>query len=267
MSPFRILAVFAVSLFSLAIHTNQTNAENTKQLYEVRRYVLSDVDNFAAVSNYLSKSLKPALNRAGLSPIGLMTNVNDDGSLADKTNKPTLAVIIPINEAETIATLNAKVSNDADYLQSADDYLSTPVKSPLVSRIEGELLVAMDCMPELIVPSGSVENDDRVFELRLYESATEKLGNLKVDMFNNGEVPIFYDCGIIPIFIGQAVVGGQTPSLTYLSVYPNDEARLEAWKQFRVHPDWKVLSKEPKYAGTVSRIDKYILRPLSGSEM
>ena len=39
--------------------------------------------------------------------------------------------------------------------------------------------------------SGVTTNKNRVYELRTYESAHEKLGQLKVDMFNNGEVPIF----------------------------------------------------------------------------
>ncbi|MEM6688369.1 MAG: NIPSNAP family protein [Planctomycetota bacterium] len=267
MRLFTLLAAIASALTSTSVKADETNQDGGDQMYEVRRYVLSDVKEFGAVSNYLTQALLPALNKAGASPIGLMTNVNDDGSLADKTEEPTLLVIIPINDAGTLATLNSTVSKDPEYLESAASYLATPGKSPLTRRIESELLVAMECMPKLSVPSGTVENLDRVYELRLYESATENLGNLKVEMFNNGEVPIFLDCGIIPIFIGQAVVGGQTPSLTYLTVYPNDEARKEAWKQFRVHPDWKVLSKEPKYAGTVSKIDKYILRPLAGSQM
>ena len=61
----------------------------------------------------------------------------------------------------------------------------------------------MDCMPLLKVPKNQLENHDRVFELRVYESANERLGDLKVHMFNNGEVPIFLDCGIQPILSGK----------------------------------------------------------------
>jgi hypothetical protein len=86
-------------------------------------------------------------------------------------------------------------------------------------------------------------------------------------MFNAGEVPIFLDCKIQPIFIGQAVIGGLTPSLTYLTSYANEDARTEAWKAFRAHPDWKTLSAEAKYQGTVNRIDKYVLVAKPYSQM
>ena len=88
-----------------------------------------------------------------------------------------------------------------------------------------------------------------------------------MNMFNNGEVPIFIDCGIIPIFIGQALVGPFTPNLTYLTVYPSEDARLASWNSFRDHPAWKVLSKVEKYKGTVSKIHKHVLVPKAYSEM
>jgi len=50
-------------------------------------------------------------------------------------------------------------------------------------------------------------------------------------------------------------------------MYPNEESRLQAWKSFREHPAWKVLSKVKKYKGTVSKIHKYILVPKAYSEM
>ncbi|MEM9646013.1 MAG: NIPSNAP family protein, partial [Planctomycetota bacterium] len=102
---------------------------------------------------------------------------------------------------------------------------------------------------------------------RLYESANERLAATKVDMFNQGEVPIFLDCGIQPVFIGKCLIGPQRPSLTYLTVYPDDAARLKAWKAFSSHPDWKVLRAKPVYANTVSHIDKLVLTPKPYSGM
>ena len=57
------------------------------------------------------------------------------------------------------------------------------------------------------------------------------------------------------------------PNLTYLTMYPSEESRLQAWKSFREHPAWKVLSKVEKYKGTVSKIHKYVLVPKAYSEM
>ena len=85
-------------------------------------------------------------------------------------------------------------------------------------------------------------------------------------MFNSGEVPIFLDCGIQPVFMGRVLAGPKMPNLTYMTVY-DDEARLkEAWSKFGPHPDWKKLSSVAKYKGTVSKIHKKLLspRPYSG---
>jgi hypothetical protein len=125
----------------------------------------------------------------------------------------------------------------------------------------------MQCWKQVKIPEGLLENSDRVYELRLYESANERLGELKVDMFNNGEVPIFLDCKIQPIFIGQCLLGPQSPNLTYLTAYENESVRGEAWNAFRTHPDWNVLKKVKKYQGTVSHIDKYVLVAKPYSQM
>jgi len=122
-------------------------------------------------------------------------------------------------------------------------------------------------MPRVKIPELTRQNRDRVFELRTYESPTEHLGDLKVEMFNSGEVPIFLDCGILPVFLGQAIVGDLMPSLTYMTVYSSMEAKAKAWGKFPKHPDWLKLKEIPKYKGTVSKIHKWILVPVKGSQL
>ena len=236
--------------------------ETTKQLYEIRSYVLGVHGDAAAVDQYLEKALVPALSRQGIDLVGVFTNAPND-----ETGSQRFVVVIPIESPESLTTMNAKISRDANYQKAARDYLDRGPQNPPYARIESELLVAMDCMKKLVVPEGTTANADRVYELRVYESANERLGNLKVEMFNEGEVPIFLDSGINPIFIGQAVVGPYTPNLTYLSVFPSEAERLQSWVKFRAHPDWKVLSGVEKYQGTVSHIDKYVLIPTSYSQM
>ncbi len=112
------------------------------------------------------------------------------------------------------------------------------------------MLLAFDCFPKVKIPTQKSAGKDRLFELRVYESPTDLLGHLKVEMFNSGEVPIFLDCGIQPVFMGQAFVGDKLPNLTYMTVYDNAEQRDECWKKFQKHPDWQVLkgsksTKEP----------------------
>ncbi|EGF27348.1 NIPSNAP family protein [Rhodopirellula baltica] len=240
----------------------QSDMSFADEYYEVRTIVLGDKGDAAAVDQYLEKALIPALERQNIGPVGVFAPKANS-----ETKEGSVFVIIPFTELGQMESSRAALAEDSEYQKAAADYLGRDAKSPPYSRISSELLTAMDCWPKTVVPDGTLENDERVYELRLYESANERLGDLKVEMFNAGEVPIFLDSGIQPIFIGQALVGPQMPSLTYLTVYKNEAAREKAWDAFRAHPDWKVLSKNPRYGGTVSRIDKFVLSAKPYSQM
>lgn len=233
-----------------------------KQTIEVRTYTLVDQAAEAKLDQYLEKALIPALTRQGLGPIGAL----DQAAPAEYGSVQVLLLIAGPN-VEAVTSANKKLTKDEDYLAAAKDYLATPAKQPVVKRIQSELLEAFDCWPKLKVPEQQKSGSDRLFELRIYESPTENFGNLKVEMFNAGEVPIFLDCGITPVFFGQALIGDKTPNLTYMTVYDNDAARKEGWSKFRVHPDWQVLKAVEKYKGTVSKIHKSDWLPKSYSEL
>lgn len=253
---------FSTLLMAAVTSLSFTLSAAAEQYYEVRSYLLDEKSNPELIDQYLSKALLPALERQGIGPVGVLSTAPQD-----QTGSPRIVVVIPYDDAAGPRQSAKKLQSDEAYHAAAAEYLACDSKTAPYKRIQSELLVGMDCMPELNVPAGTLENSDRIYELRLYESANERLGDLKVEMFNAGEVPIFLDCKIDPIFIGQCVVGPQTPSLTYLTVYASEQARGEAWKAFRVHPDWKVLSKNAKYKGTVSKIDKFVLMPKPYSKM
>jgi len=253
---------FTLPCFILACFVFSASSASGDQYYEVRSYVLGDKGDAAAIDEYLSQALLPALGRQRVGPVGVFTNSEND-----QTGSARIIVVIPYDDANSVAAVKSKVEADPEYQAAAKAYLGRGPKESPYQRIESELLIAMDCMPLANVPDGSLGNKDRVFELRIYESPNERLGNLKVEMFNSGEVPIFLDCKIQPIFIGQAVVGPYTPNLTYLTMYSSEAGRAEAWKAFRVHPDWQVLKEESKYKGTVSKNHKYVLVPKSYSQM
>ncbi len=255
----RVVPLSLISFFALAF---SASADDSHQYYEVRSYVLGEKGDAESIHEYLSQALLPALERQKIDPVGVFKN-----SAADETGSPRIIVVIPLSSADELAIIKRKLDADARYLGDSKAFFDRDRKDAPYQRIESELLISMDCMRQLDVPEDSLDNMDRVYELRIYESANQRLGDLKVDMFNNGEVPIFLDCGIQPIFIGQALVGPYTPNLTYLTMYGDEEARNEAWKAFRTHPDWNELKVVPKYKGTVSRIHKYVLIPTEYSQM
>ena len=232
------------------------------ETYEVRRILMDDSSDEAAIDAYLESALIPALSRQGVGPVGVLHPHE-----ADKMGVNAIFVIVPYRDANQVNEVRETLASDEQYLSDAAEYLAHgPKDSPYV-RMESELLIAMDCWPKTVVQEGTTANPERVFELRLYESPNERLGDLKVDMFNAGEVPIFLDCKIQPVFIGQCVLGPQAPSLTYLTVYESEDARAAAWKSFTKNPDWQVLKKVAKYGGTVSHIDKFVLQAKPYSQM
>src|SRR6056297_1187444 len=247
-----------IAMISSGSSEAQENA--AKEVYEIRQYSLGAAGDGEALDTYLSGTLAPALKRAGTGPVGLLAPVANSES-SDRF------VFITYKSANQVAEVVAQLDADETYTAGQQAFEAGGPKNPPYSRVSSELLLAMDCMPAAKMPTSIGTPDSRVYELRVYESATEHLGDLKVEMFNAGEVPIFLDCGIEPVFLGQALISRYAPSLSYLTAYPNDAARLKSWDAFRQHPDWKVLAANPRYQGTVSKIYKFVLRPLPGSDM
>jgi len=264
--PHACLFLLAMSLCTMPPMLAQDASEKPaagSQFYEIRSYVLGEKGDEAAVDAYVGDALLPALARLNVGPVGAFSPTD-----ADETGANTVFLVIPFDNLEQIATVREALAADVKYQSDAKEYLDRAHTDPPFARIRSELLSSMECWPEITdVKKEVLQDADRVYELRLYESANERIGDVKVEMFNNGEVPIFLDCGITPVFVGQCLVGPQMPSLTYLTMYPNDAERLKSWDAFRVHPDWKVLSAKKKYAGTVSRIDKFVLAAKSYSQM
>lgn len=233
--------------------------EGDKQLIEVREYRLTSPDETSKFDAYLTQALLPALNRAGSSTVGVFREEVEQ-------EQPLRYVIFAHNTLADFKACNHKLAADDVYQTAAADYMALGQKQTPLVRIRTELLDSFDCWPNLKTPE-LAENPSRIFEMRVYESTNERFGNLKVEMFNAGEVPIFLDSGVIPVFMGQALVGDKMPNLTYMTVYENQAAKDKAWENFRNHPDWKVLSGVQKYKGTVSKIHKIDLLPVSGSQL
>ncbi|KAA5545585.1 hypothetical protein FYK55_06350 [Roseiconus nitratireducens] len=236
-----------------------------KQYYEVRTYQLKDASSAKALDAYLRDALLPALGRQDVGPVGVFAPA--EPTEKDSSEDSRVIVVIPYDSPNDLVRVASGLRDDSQFQQDARESIGIEPDQVPYKRIRSELLVAMDCMPKLNVPAGTLENQQRVYELRLYESPNERLGDLKVDMFNNGEVPIFLDSGIQPVFLGQCLIGPQTPCLIYLTVYPDDAARQKAWDTFRNHPDWQVLKGVEKYKGTVSRIDQDVLAAKPYSQM
>ncbi len=231
-------------------------AAPSPQYYELRRYRLRNVSQQGAFHAFWGEAAVPALNRLGIEPVGGFTVVHGP-------NAPSAYVLLPHPDLASAAGARRRLAGDAAYMEAGKDFLKRSMADPSYVRYESSLFKAFDGMPVMETP---IDADGRVFELRIYESPSDEAGIRKIEMFDNGEIPIFREVGLHPVFFGEALVGEQLPNLTYLLVFESMAAREEAWAKFIDHPDWKTLSADPYYAETVSAISSYILRPTPWSQ-
>ncbi|MCY4189421.1 MAG: NIPSNAP family protein [Bryobacterales bacterium] len=128
---------------------------------------------------------------------------------------------------------------------------------PPYDRVESWLLRAFDGMKRVEVPP--LPDSGRAFDLRIYEQETARDTQEKMRMFNEGEIRIFRDCGIHPLFFGETIVGSHMPSLVYMSHYASMDARGKAWSAFVKSEGWNRIKQTPGWSNaeivsTVSNI-------------
>jgi len=235
----------------------------TPRLLELRRYRFRFGPMEARYAEYAKHALLPALNRAGIKPVGAFT-------VLVGPDNPALHLLLPHPSADSVATLAARMGSDLEYQHAAAAFRSLPASDPPYHRREASLMVAFDTMPTVAAPAGPLAAPSRVFELRTYESHSEAAGLKKIEMFEKaGEIEIFRRTGLVPVFFGRNVIGPALPSLTYMLVFPDLAAREKSWAAFREDPEWVKLRATPGYtnAEIVTSTHNLLLRPTDYSQI
>ncbi|MBS1800751.1 MAG: NIPSNAP family protein [Acidobacteria bacterium] len=256
-------AALAASAAPLATPTHaQTAVSGAREYYQLRKYSLRSGPQGKLADQFFSAAMIPALNRLGLSPVGVFRV--DFGP-----QTPTYYVLIPGSSLETVANVDLLLANDSEFMKLAEPFWSAPAKEPGFERIESTLLKAFEGWPKLTVPSSTAQKGKRIFQLRTYESPTPGDHVRKVEMFHHGEFEIFRRSGCTSVFYGDGLVGPNLPKLTYMLSFADMEALNAGWDKFRADPDWKKLSADPRYSfeAIVSNVDNLILVPLPYSQV
>jgi len=120
---------------------------------------------------------------------------------------------------------------------------------------------AFEKWPRLVRPLQPAAHGPRVFELRIYEGATDQDHRRKVEMMQSGESEIFTKAGVEQVFYSETLIGSRLPNLTYMLAFDNLADRDKKWAAFRASDEWKTYSTQPKYAfeAIVSTINNFIL--------
>ncbi|MFT2008213.1 NIPSNAP family protein [Pontibacter sp. 13R65] len=255
------LFTFIFVICFMAAFAATAQGKGKREFYELRRYTFKSAEQQQLVEAYLKAAAIPAYNRMGIKTVGVFREM-------EPSEAPNLFVLIPFASLQQFEKAQEQLEKDAAYQQAAKEYLMATHTAPAYQRIESSLMHSFKDMPVLEVPKTTSQNQQRMFELRIYESHSEDAGKRKVRMFNEGgEIPIFRRTGLTPVFFGETLIGPQRPNLTYMLTF-KDKADLEqSWKKFSDDPEWKKLSAMPEYAHTVSHITKYFLVPAPYSQL
>ena len=239
----------ATALLACAAPLVHAKPTAKKQYFELRRYLLDSAEKQNALEAFFKNVEIPALNRAGVKTVGVFKELEGDAL--------TLHMLLPFESLNELATLNKRLAADANYLADGAAILNAGKKDAPFLRIESSLMEAFDCWPELVVPK---KKEGRVYELRQYESASFTAARNKMEMFNaGGEIDIFLETGLDPVFFGRSLSGAKLPNLTYMISFDDMAAHDTNWNAFSKHPEWKRIRQIPKYKGTVSNITKTFL--------
>lgn len=229
-------------------------------------YHLEDESQEVSLDKYLEQAYLPALHRAGISKVGVFKPAETTEANATDTAEQLVYVFIPLTAQSQFFNLDETLAKDKQYITAGKEYIDATQDKPLYSSFENILIEGFTGMPGTSVPKLKGAKQDRIYELRSYESASEKLHQNKVDMFNNGEIDIFDNLGFNAVFYGRVLAGSKMPNLMYMTTFENMAERDKHWKAFGADPAWKKMSSDPKYAKNVSHSDTYLLHPTEYSD-
>jgi hypothetical protein len=238
----------------------QPGGGTAQEYYELRAYRFKEGASHELLDAYLEKAAIPGLNRLGLKPIGVFTEIEPKGPSS-------VYVLIPYPTLEAFATAGPRLNADRECQEAGAAYLQAPKASPAFDRIDSWLMLAFAGQPKLKLASYSIEKKPRIFELRSYQSYSEAKALKKVEMFNSGEIETMQEVGLAPVFYGQVLLGKDMPHLTYMLSAEDREAHKSHFDAFGKHPIWNKLKNDPQYADTVSKVTNWFLAPTPYSQI
>jgi hypothetical protein len=229
--------------------------------YQLKIYHFKTDAQQTRTDNYLQNALLPALHRAGIKNVGVFKPVATD------TLGKRIYIFIPYKTFGQINKVDLTLAADQQYLADGKDFIDAAYNDAPYTRLETILLSAFPKMLYADVPQLTANKADRIYELRSYESATEKQNINKVKMFNDGdEVALFKRLGFNAVFYSEVVAGSHMPNLMYMITFNSMADHDRLWKAFGSDPYWKVLSAKPEYQNNVSHIDAIFLHPADYSD-
>lgn len=250
-------------LCTLLFTAVQAQSSGQRDYYQITVYHFKDTMQENLIDDYLQHALLPALHSMNIKSVGVFKALSND-TVADKT----MYVLMPVHSLNDVADITTKLAANAAYNKAGSRYLNAAYDTAPYTRMENILLQAFPLAPQMQLPQLKSAHKERVYELRSYEGATEKLHASKIKMFNTGdEVGIFKKLNFNAVFYAEVVAGSRMPNLMYMTTFENMPEREAHWKEFMNSPEFKALLAVPEYQHNVSKADIIFLRPTDYSDI
>jgi hypothetical protein len=253
------LALFYCSITITNIFSAYSQ-NSDRNYYQLKIYHTSK-DQTQIVEKYLKTAYITALHKAGIAKIGVFKPIAID------TADQKIYVFIPFSSLDKFDKINETLSNDNQYQAAGKEYLEVAYNKAAYNRIESILLRAFPGMAQAEVPKLTAPKNERVYELRSYESASEIYSANKIKQFNEGsEITIFKQLNFNAVFYAEVLSGSRMPNLMYLTTFNNKADRDAHWQAFTAAPAWTTLKALPEYQHNTSKSDILFLYPVHYSD-
>ncbi|MBL7769574.1 MAG: NIPSNAP family protein [Flavipsychrobacter sp.] len=255
-----MLRLILLTLLSLTFINSE--GQTKKEWYELRIYRYENQEQKASILRFAEEALLPALHRLKIKNIGVL-----EPSPADTISQPAIYIIFSFSSVQAAADCSVRLEKDPVYQQTAAFFINAPFDKPPFTRLETVWMKSFKLAPPLQTPEFSTERQNRIYELRNYESATADRYKSKVHMFNEGgEIELFKELDFNAAFYGEVITGSRMPNFYYLTCFENFASREAHWKTFFSHPKWKEMLAKEMYKNNVSKAGIHLLRPASCSD-
>ncbi len=169
------LLVLAVILSTVATSKGQQAPTGAREFYQFTIYHYNTNEQEKILNDYMQQALLPALHRMAIKNVGVFKALAND-TAASKS----MYLYIPLTALDLAATLQERLNADKTYLKAGAAYINAPHTAAPYNRIETILAKAFPLAPVMKLPLLKAAKNERVYELRSYESATEKIFQNKV---------------------------------------------------------------------------------------
>jgi hypothetical protein len=247
-------------------------ARTGNQYIELSFYNLSGSEQGARLEALLEKEHLPMTKRLGIGTVGYFGLREAPESARAAAQRRGLTIpepgtrIITLTAYDSLSAYQATLEEqrkDRKWNTLTDSLIDQP---PAFDRAECWLLRAFNGLPKIEVPPSRGDVRPRIFDLRNAETPNLGAQARKIEMWNQGEIQIFRNCKLNPMFFGETLFGPRMPNFWFMVWFDGPEARDAAWEAFRKDPDWAKMQKDPRYKGaTTPRLNDSYLQPLSFS--